>query len=413
MRPVETVREFLDAVGKEAPSELLLRRGLNENWFSDTLGWLCDPSGSHGAGIDFLETFVSMLAKKRSEEEQDYKRREYHLKFGKGGAGRGASSFNLGNAASVREFYLSRCIDNEYLSGPRYCDLVLGDLDTDDSFLLVIENKLFTTNRPRQLWEYFKGVERHYANVKTREFAYLSLTGRSPELYDAQHRDITDHWLAVSWVDDILPLLQEVTFEEQERVSRFKGFLEWIRTLVLHDSSTTIEPASVEELHEQILKAVGECLHEELNRIHRDGTTSEWVIEEVSAKRVRLIHSRYPARYLYVEMLPNFSIILQTRKRSQTARSEKVLVPFGAPTDQVYNLLDIAARDTYYKHLDRPSEFLSNRRRLRATRTEKKKEHETLFDFIHEHRFGLKVMLNICDEVWDAARSEADMESEN
>jgi hypothetical protein len=68
--------------------------------------------------------------------------------------------------------------------GPRYCDIILLDLDTSDNIFVVIENKLFSSNHPSQLEEYYELVEKNYKRAKIREYVYLTLYGIDPIQYD-------------------------------------------------------------------------------------------------------------------------------------------------------------------------------------------------------------------------------------
>ena len=408
MTKLDTIDGFLDDVPRDAAlSELMLRRSLNEEWFSDTLSWLLDPKGSHEYGVMFARKFLRCIGQKRSDEAIDYTRRATHLKFGKGGRGHGYSSFNIGNATTIREFYLARTTGRAgtgALDGSRYCDVVFADLDSDDGIFAVIENKLFTANHPGQLAEYLRTVEERYKRADCREYVFLTLDGREPERYDGESDKTYRRWVNVSWVDDILPILEEIGDNGHEDIRRLVALLSWLRELLLHGERTEVSLKDVEDFRTSVIEASAECLHEELARLLADGKGS-WDVEKRSNRSVRLVHNYNKARYLYVEMLPNFSVTLQTRRRtSGRARFEKILVPFGATSDQVYNLLDIAARDLYYRHFNDPQDYLGNKRRLTATVTPKKKEHRPVFDFLHDRRFELKVMLTLSDHAWEAAQ---------
>ena len=57
------------------------------------------------------------------------------------------------------------------------------------------------------------------------------------------------------------------------------------------------------------------------------------------------------------------------------------------------NLLDIAARDVYYKFFESHLAYLGTSRRLRTTTTPIEATHRPVFQFVHDHRFALKPML--------------------
>lgn len=166
---------------------------LSEAWFSNTLAWFLDPRAEHGLGTRPAELFLKAIGEARSSSKY---RRASHLKFGKVGAGRGATGLRLGNLAVLREFFLSGAVGRSS-RGARYCDLVMLDLDPDDGLIVVIENKLFTCNRPGQLIEYHQAVESKFGRVPTREFVYLTLRGDEPVSYDEQEKMAHRPWLAL------------------------------------------------------------------------------------------------------------------------------------------------------------------------------------------------------------------------
>ena len=403
MESFDAVRAFLEKLsGSSAPSELTLRRCMSEDWFSDTLAWLLDPNGSHGAGVQFLNEFVKAVA--RARKEKDCARRATHLKFGKGGVGRGSTTFNFGNAAVLREFFLARGVGRDGLSSSRYCDLVVMDFDTTDGFFLVIENKLFTVNSPGQLRGYLRAVERRFDRADVREYVYLTLDGHNPVTYAESDDRVLERWVPISWTDEIAAILDSLESVLSDEARAVRDLLRWLGRLLHVDKTGAISARDVENFRGLLLHAAGECLLEELRRLNR-GMTGEWGVETKSNQTVRLVHSSAPEQWLYVEMLPTFSVTLQTRYNSRD-QYEKILVPFGAEPDQVFNQLDVSARDIYYQHFASPDNYLGNKRRLRATLTPKKKQYQELFKFLHRNQSEVQLLLTAEDKVWEAAARE-------
>ena len=159
------------------PDELLLQTALNEAWFSNTLAWLLNPRGSHGLGVAFCNQFVALVGRRRTDRDDgvDYARRATFLKWGKEGAGVGATGFGFRNAAVLREYYLSKPIERRAERGGGFCDVVFLDLDTDDSFFLAIENKLFTSDHSDQLEHYRAAIDNKYGRAAVRELVYLTV----------------------------------------------------------------------------------------------------------------------------------------------------------------------------------------------------------------------------------------------
>ncbi len=397
-----TLSKFLDSLADHRPEEIILRRALNETWFSDTLAWLLDPKGSHGMGVRFLRGFLARIAQRRGAGLPDgvaYDHRSAYLKFGKDKRGGTlASSLKLANAAVLREFYLSGGIGRRASRGT-YCDLVIADLDTQDGLFVVIENKLFTRNHKGQLAHYNTTVEQRYDRVKVREYVYLTLDGSEPDLQDDEDRRHHKSWVRLSWLGDILGTLEETTngSEPNEAIEQLLRLLRWLRDMVVSGATGEGIQLEVEELAQRVLLASAQCLHEELSRLdgRKDGTSWGASPTEVKRQVIRLHHSKTPSQHLCVQLLPSYSVVLQTRAKSGKAKYEKILVPFGAHPDQVFNLLDIAARDIYHATFAMPSSALGSKRRLRATKTPLKAEHRNLFAFLYKRRFELRVLFGV------------------
>lgn len=232
-----SLRNYIDNVESDIKiPDIMFRRSLNETWFSDTLAWLFDPKSGDSLGVKFLEKFIEIIAKKRSASDLGYKRKKSHLKFGKSGQGRtvtGINRFSLKNAAVCREFYLSKKISNCSKwngSGTQYCDVVVLDLDSSDGIFLTVENKLFTTNHPNQLENYYDTIEDKYSRIKTREYVYLTILGEIPQ---GDNKVLKSEWVRISWVDDILPILEDLKpekYAEVEDVRRIRKLLKWLKS---------------------------------------------------------------------------------------------------------------------------------------------------------------------------------------
>ncbi len=424
-KALEDLRVLLECSAVHRPPEVVLRTSLNEAWFSDTLAWLLDPSGSHGLGPAFAKRFLTALARnRRSGSGGEYAQAATHLAYGKGPHRKGAdskkrerqrvSSLKLANAAVLREFHLSADIGRGAEHG-RYCDVVLLDLDTSDSLFVAIENKLFTVNHPGQLARYWKVVHTRYSRAATREYAYLTLLG-TPPVGDERCRK---HWVRMGWLTDVHDALQKARSRRRvdARVDEVLGLLVWLRSLFgvsdSEESAVQIDAAArvdlVDAFARSVLLASSRCLHEELDRLG-GGDLFRLVGEKYEESKgpwgappkgplkdgtqtVFLQHGRTFAQRLHVQLLPSCSVMLQARHKQGKEKAEKILVPFGAHPDQVFHLLDIAARDTYYaKFADPRAKYLADRRRLRKTRSLRKEQHRSLFRFLHEHRFELKVL---------------------
>jgi hypothetical protein len=406
---LEKIKNFLSVNELQIDNkDLIFRQYFNEAWFSNTLAWLLDPKASHNFGVKFANEFLKRVAQIRTNgSEEKYARRETFLKWEKSGKGKSSFGFSLKNASVIREFYLAKSIRKRNGRGPRFCDIAFFDLDSSDGLFLVIENKLFSSNHPHQLEEYYDTVENKFKRAKVREYVYLTINGSKPSLY--KNETATKHkcWIQMSWKDDILAILNEMKCQvehndrkEHEEVRKLRNLLEWLKKLC--DNSII---GHIEKLRLQLLESASKCLCEELQRLN-DGKTGSWEIEKENSKSVTIKHTSCPKRPLYVDLLPNLSITVQSRKNGK-ALFEKIIVPYGSNTDQIYNLLDIAARDVYHYNFNGNKDlYLADKRRLTETLTEEKERQKNIFDFVFENQNELQILFTMSNNIWEAQEFE-------
>lgn len=381
--------------------DLIFKRCFTEAWFSNTLAWLLDPKGSHRLGVAFVNEFLKEVARIRSKDSgKKYARKKSLLKWGKEGRGTPSTSFSLRNASVIREFYLAKSIHKRNGRGPKYCDIALIDLDPSDGLFLVVENKLFSLNHPKQLEDYYDTVEAKFGRAKVREYVYLTLHGNNPEKYG----DITPkqykYWVCMSWSKHIAKILNRVKVENEHRdIKQLKGILEWLKKM---NQNSMVE--YVEDLRTMLLQAAFSCLHEELERLSDAGIGS-WKVEFQKDNNVAIRHKSKGKARLYLELLPNLSITLQGRIKEKPL-FDKIIVPYGANTDQIYNLFDIAARDVYHYYFSDVNRHMSNSRRLTSTLIEEKKKSKPLFDFVSKNHNELQVLFAMSKNIWRAQKLE-------
>lgn len=379
--------------------DLIFKQCFNEAWFSNTLAWLLDPKGSHGLGVSFSNEFLKTLAKLRTQDSVKYARKKSLLKWGKGGSGTSSTGFSLKNASVIREFYLAKSISKNSIRGPRYCDIALIDLDSSDSIFLVIENKLFYSNYPSQLDEYYDAVEEKFRRAKVREYVYLTIHGSDPIQYTGETKH--KYWVRMSWNQDILSIISKVHNQnEHKEIIKLRHLLEWLRNL---NQPSIKKP--IEELRRLLLKIASSCLHAELKRLG-EGKTGSWEIKNPEGKNITINHTSYPKTPLFVELLPNLSITVQSRRKGKPL-FEKIIVPYGANTDQIFNLLDIAARDIYHHCFsDKKDRYLADKRRLTSILTKEKEEIKYIFDYVSRNQNELKNLFTISKHIWQAQKYE-------
>jgi hypothetical protein len=411
---LEEIKKFLSENELKADNkDLIFRRYFNEAWFSNTLGWLLDPKGSHNLGVKFANEFLKKVARIRTLDsgkfarKNKYARKKSLLKWGKSGRGTPSSGLSLKNASVIREFYLAKSIRKRNGRGPKFCDIAFFDFDPSDGLLLVIENKLFSSNHPLQLEEYYDTVEDKFKRAKIREYVYLTINGSEPSKYEGEISSKYKYWVRMSWKEDILAILNKLKSQiehngqnEHEEVKKLRQLLKWLKKLCNKSIINHIEMLRV-----QLLESASKCLCEELKRLN-DKKTGSWKIENESSKSVTIKHTSCPKRPLYVELLPNLSITVQSRKKGK-ALFEKIIVPYGSNTDQVYNLLDITARDVYHYNFNGNKDlYLADKRRFRASRSDQKKENEDIFDFVSKNQNELKILFTMSGSIWKAQEFE-------
>lgn len=410
--PPSTLLQDISTILNQNPLDLedkdiVLKRCFTENWFSDTLAWLLDPKGSHKLGVRFANAFVRKMAQIRTESNY-YKSKSTMFRWGNKGSGKLATQLSLKNASSVREFYLAQSIGKRNRRGPRYCDVVFLDLDISDGMFVAIENKLFTTNHPGQLEEYYDLVESKFLRAKIREYVYLTLSGTPPVYKGEKEPRQFKYWLNMSWDTDILDLVEELTEDDiHPDILQLKTILKWMNQLKASSLQKLVDP-----LRSDLLRTAAEGLCEELARLN-DGKTGEWHVEENKRKsKIMLKHSSFPKKPLYVELLPNFTITVQSLQRKK-AVFEKIIVPFGVHPDQIFNLIEIAARDVCHYHFgDSVSNYLNGARRNKTTITQWKQESKEIFEYIYKHQHELKIILSSSKYIWDALERQEDNQEE-
>lgn len=328
------------SLGDDA-KDLLLRQCASESWFSDALAWLLDPKGSHRLGKSFADAFVRRVAEIRSASDgHDYAQGKGYLKARKHYCGRGAGQFNLGNAAVIREFFIAD-LSNASRRTRGYCDVVLLDLDAKDGIILLIENKLFTTNSKDQLSDYHEAVEERYGDVRTREFVYLTLFGTDPvgDGGDAATRD--PEWARLSWCDDLLPILRQCAVKKPACADlvRLVKVLEWIQ-------GTKNGEEDREPLREMLLHAGATCI---LGALQDRCGRGRWEFKPNGNQRTTtrtLCQTGNWKRRLHVRLLPNLTVVV-AGVLDKKQLGPKVIIPFGAHPRQVKNLIALAADAIY------------------------------------------------------------------
>lgn len=398
----DRIQKFCRSFEKENANDF--ERYLSESWFSNTLAWLLNPKESHGLGVKFSNEFLALIAQKRTEgcspwhtdKTHDYLRRNTMLKWRRStGKGQSPIGLSLKNAFPVTEFYLSKDPTVQKPKGqriPSYVDVLFLDMDLKDGVTVTVENKLFTTNHPEQLGYYYKSIEGKFSAATIREYVYLTLLGDAPiqwQKKEGERPEKLNPWVCLSWLDDLRSILKKLVGEDNSNadLSKLLKILDWLRRCHPQDAPADDLPV----FRKKLLEHSTDCLLEELDRLGGD-KRGRWELKTYKQKMNNtLVHSSYSARELHVNLLPNLTVTI-TGRNSAGGLFEKVIVPFGCNADQMYNLLDIAARDIYIQFFRDASLYLDARRRKKV-RSEIKLRHESFFNFVCSYATALRLLL--------------------
>lgn len=387
--------------------KLVLSQSLNETWFSNILAWLLNPKASHGYRKDFSLRFLHRVAEiKKKGGKEEFSQNPHFLKNqDTAGAGNRVNKLKLQNSTTVREFFISTGTNKT----AKYCDLVLLDLDYNDSVIVAIENKLFSTNHPYQLQEYYNGMEKSYNHAKIRDYVYLTIDGSNPKKFGVvfgdgkskKEKTLYKNWVTLSWADDILKIIKL-----SERGIKRKNPPHEIKVLIklltlIQKLKNDPKKAAIDNYRKQLIHATRDCLLERLEffeeKQNKD-TPSKWM----KKGRYSLKHRSCKRREVKLSMLPNFTITIQTQNKSTNKPiGEKIIIPFGVHSDQFFNLISYAANDVYNYHFTGtkdPGKFRNNKWVTTANtkKTEIQNSYFELIKFANEHIDELKIMMSLC-----------------
>lgn len=380
MNDLKEIRKKLDSIESTDYAQL------SEAWLSNQLAWLLDPKGNHGLGVRFINDFIKLIAKKRSSGK--YKRGAKTFKSGRAKPGIAVSQFSLKNASPIRELYLSRTSEKDD-DGILFADLVLMDLDSSENLIVVIENKLFGVNQVGQLEKYRSRTKTKFTRCKAREYVYLTLGGDAPRNYSNSQQEAKEysHWINLSWIKDILMIL--ISYKLRGKSDVVKPLRDKLSRLDKLSARSQFPDYSF--FRKGLLKSLSTCLLEELNRLNSQ-ETSKWKKSKSSAKEIHLHYTRHPARRLEIKQLPNLCISVQGYNGKKPI-SDKLYLPANVSVGQLFNLIDLFAREIYHSYFgEEVMTYLSNRRRKTSTISEEKLIAAPLFDLVHKHYDTLRIL---------------------
>ncbi|MBF0246378.1 MAG: PD-(D/E)XK nuclease family protein [Planctomycetes bacterium] len=364
---------------------------LSENWMSDQLAWLMDTHGSHGYRTQFAKRFLQGVATKR---DNGYCENEDYFLSNKVKT-RQPGPLNLDNACVVREYYLSPSLQCE--DGRGACDIVFADLDenvqkNENRILMAIENKLFSRNHNGQLEHYSFALDSKYRNITIRERVYLTFTGEEPRNFSPEQ--MPHKWVCMSWIYDILPILEELGCEPGTRAKDLLKLLAWMKNIYTALSNTELTNDLCLFRH-AYMQACLKCVLSDLRQIREldDLRGRQWsspkehmeIMGKKSKKPSAIIrHSGHPKKFVKLSFRHNLNIIVSTI-RNKKNKAEKILVPFGINAEQVMNFLRITAMDLY-KIFNGEKEISFD------SGNSQYEEWGNLFKFSHKHRCELIVL---------------------
>jgi hypothetical protein len=118
-----------------------------------------------------------------------------------------------------------------------------------------------------------------------------------------------------------------------------------------------------------------------------------WTRSTKGQKLTTITHSTVRKRKLKVRLLVGCSIAIQSKRKGRP-QSDKLLLPFGAPPRQVFNLVHITARDLYWIHFDTPKAYLRKTHRRRSLDAVEE-EFKPVLNLIWKRRFELQALMGV------------------
>jgi len=368
-------------VGKDR--DLTLTTIFNEQYLSDFLAWALDRQASHGWHSRFLTGMMKLIAQRRSKDGLDYERSATTLKSGKSGIGVPMSNLNLGNATVVRELHFAK----SKTARTNFLDIAILDFDKTDDFLVTIENKLFGHNTNNQLQKYYEQIDRQYKNAKCKEFVYLTFDGSLPKRITAETQA---RWVTLSWIDDLLPLLQDLQNKKSPAaVFEVTQALEWAKSLMGQSTSDLMK-----EVRSTYLAVIGDIFLYDLNR-HLDTTKSSWSIDKVNDASITFKMPSASVSGLSIELMSNLDIAFGG-KSSEEELFGRYILPFGLPVSQMINMIEYFIRLIYKENaLKSWAKHYVNRHRNKSTYLKDHRANASLLKVINTNKQELRIIEGI------------------
>lgn len=345
-----TLDRLLGDIAHTTPlPDVVAHSHLDEAWFSDRLAWLLDPAASHDLGDRFLRGFLDRLAAAGADHPAPgiaFARQRRLLRAPYPGAfGTTVDTIATGPLGTVRELHLGHHESGK--SQARHSDLAVVRLTGDRPVLVAIENKLFTTDHDDQLAAYQRAIESRYADLRVVEYAYLTLFGQSPTDTgtEAAEAGPVIPWVPVSWVDDVLPVLEALGADGAElptAAAEVRDVLRWFAAVRARWAE--LGPAVV-AWRREYRRAVVDMLLAELQRLN-DGAPGTWHVVQRGTTVTTLGFSRTPARTVAVRVLDNLAIAVMARVKSRGVVDQRV-IPAVSDMGQLVGWLGRTAVEVY------------------------------------------------------------------
>jgi hypothetical protein len=184
---------------------------------SNVLSWLLNPKGNHGQGALFLRLLLNYIVVPQDLQLP---------------------------AGAIDGLHVDREGSNE----DEKIDLLL--LDQNRTWLIVIENKLFSPETGDQLDRYYKYIENRYSDISNRIYFYLTPYGISPQ----REQD------ALAWVPIGYQAIKNAVadFLKQTLPNRIEDFL---RQYLEHIERNVLKNTSITEGMREILRSYPKIFH--------------------------------------------------------------------------------------------------------------------------------------------------------
>jgi hypothetical protein len=267
----EDFTSLQNLVNEEVNLMEILRVSRKELQHSNFLAWFFNPNESHNLGDFALKEFIKLY----------FKENQYQ---------------NLGNETglSVFDFVQLEFDDLEIKREYKNIDLIF--LSKKNQFCIVIENKIYSTEKKEQLIKYRSWIEAEYPTFKHKIYIYLSLEAQ--QISESEQ----DYYVQLNY-EHIIKLIEQVIYNKRLKIADKTKFVfeQYLQTL----KSMLNKNEEIEKVALQLYKKYKSAFDLVIKyATPRDGNEIITKLKELIEKEDSI--RPFPSNNTYVRFQPNF-----------------------------------------------------------------------------------------------------------